>query len=517
MHEFFPPTLKPYDGQLEALANIRAAFREGKRFFVLEGPTGFGKSVVAKAVLNLCGKGFITSPINSLVRQYSQDQDLDLTEVRGQSTYACRSFPGLDCETAADVHKGHSETCMDYVPARDAFWTARHSVTNLHFLCYAPPIEGAIYPRDVLIIDEAHNLEDILISMGGRKIKPDHVRAIKARPFNFPGEDRKLLNTNKVAEWLRYFESAITNELEKVFDEKEKRDFESLKEGINFTLDCGDWITWSEKGNLVIAPMSAKRAAKRLFRCADRVLFMSATMGDIPLFLNTLGINETHVGIHRATSGFRPENRKIIYRNLGSMSKQKGQPGLPGMLEECSRILRERPDKRGIIHCHSRELQQRVSQHLEREFGRRILIHGSRNDRDEGVARLRNSRNGVLCAVAMTEGLDLWDDEARFCIFAKIPWRDLSDPYTAERRKRSQEWYENVTALSVIQGSGRVVRNENDYAETFVFDSSFTMLLPRFPEWWREAVQFGPSRPPKKLPARSIVADDWQKHGSQKK
>jgi Rad3-related DNA helicase len=75
---------------------------------------------------------------------------------------------------------------------------------------------------------------------------------------------------------------------------------------------------------------------------------------------------------------------------------------------------------------------------------------------------LRNSRNGVLCAVAMTEGLDLRDDDARFCIFAKIPWSDLSDPYTAERRKRSQEWYENVTALSVIQGSGRVVRNDKD-------------------------------------------------------
>ena len=74
-----------------------------------------------------------------------------------------------------------------------------------------------------------------------------------------------------------------------------------------------------------------------------------------------------------------------------------------------------------------------------------------------------------------------------------------------------------MTALSVIQGSGRVVRNEKDYAETFIFDDSFRMLLPRFPDWWREAVQVRTSGPPKKLPARSIVSDDWQKHGSQKK
>jgi Rad3-related DNA helicase len=514
VHKLFPPTLKPYDSQLEALRSIRTAFKGGKRFFVLEGPTGFGKSAVAKAVLNLCGKGFITSPVNTLVRQYSQDQHLDLTDVRGQSTYACRAFPGLDCEKAGDACKDHRRKCMDYVPARDAFWKAQHSVTNLHFLCYAPPIDGAVYPRDVLIIDEAHNLEDLLISMGRRKISPKHVRAINARPFSFPGEDRKLLDPNQVAEWLRYFESALSNALEAYSEGKEKRAFESLREGINFTLDCGDWITWNQEGNLVIAPMSAARAAKRLFRCAHRVLFMSATMGDIPLFLKSLGINETDVGIHRAVCGFRPENRRVIYCNLGSMSKQKGQPGLPRMLEECSRILRERPEERGIIHCRSRELQQRVSEYLEREFGRRILIHGSRNDRDAGVARLRNSRNGVLCAVAMTEGLDLPDDDARFCIFAKIPWPDLSDPYTAERKKRSEEWYENMTALSLIQGCGRVVRNEKDYAETFIFDSSFPLLLSRFPGWWREAVEFRPSSPPEKLPVRSIVADDREKHGS---
>jgi len=102
---------------------------------------------------------------------------------------------------------------------------------------------------------------------------------------------------------------------------------------------------------------------------------------------------------------------------------------------------------------------------------------------------LRSSRNGVLCAVAMTEGLDLKGDDARFCIFAKVPWPGLNDPYIAERRRRSQEWYENVTALAVVQGSGRVVRNETDFADTFIFDSSFPMLLSRCPEWWTAALQ----------------------------
>jgi ATP-dependent DNA helicase DinG len=491
LRRLFPPSLTPRDGQLDALDRIQTAFETGKRFFVLEGPTGFGKSAVAKAVLNTYEKGFISSPINTLVAQYSQDATLELTEVRGQSTYACRVFNNFDCEKAADVFEDHSERCADYILARNAFWTAHQSVTNLHFLFHAPPIEGALYPRDVLVIDEAHNLEDILISMGRRKISPKSVSAVGGPALEFRGNDQELLDQASVTEWLRYFESSIGFALGDMSDLKQKRDYESLRQSINFTLDCEDWIAWKDKGDLVIAPLSAVKAAQRLFRCADRILFMSATMGDIPLFLSNLGIREDQATIYKAECSFRPENRKIIYRNLGSMSKQKGQPGLIPMLQECSNILRARPEQRGIIHCHSRDLQQMVYQHLQKEFGKRILTHARGNDRNEGISRLRNSRNGVLCAVAMTEGLDLRDDEARFCIFAKIPWPNLTDPYTRERRHRSQDWYENLTALAVVQGSGRVVRSETDHADTFIFDSSFPTLLHCCPDWWTAALRSG--------------------------
>jgi Rad3-related DNA helicase len=490
VHKFFPVALEPREGQLKALELIKDAFDEGKKFFVLEGPTGFGKSALAKAVLNLCGTGFITSPLNTLVSQYSHNQDLALTEVRGQATYSCRAFHGVDCERASELFKDHSSKCFDYIAARDAFWKARHSVTNVHFLAYAPPIEGAFYPRKVLVVDEAHNLEEIIIRMGRRSITPQDVKGISALPLDLPGEEKELLNRNKVEEWLRYFDNAITIALKELSDGDERREYEGLRDAINFTLTSGDWITWKEKANLLIAPMSAKRAAKSLFRCASRVLLMSATMGDIPLLLKNLGIGDNEVAVHRAECTFPRENRKIIYRNLGSMSKKYNRPGLATMLQECSLILRNRPDERGIIHCHSWDLQNTVYQHLQKEFGRRILTHRGSRDRDRAIQELRVSANGVLCSVAMTEGLDLRDDDARFCIFAKIPWGNLSDPYIAERRKRSQDWYENMTALSVIQGSGRVVRSATDHADTFIFDGSFERLLPRLPDWWKEAIVY---------------------------
>ena len=191
MNRFFPAALTPRKGQLEALGLIKDAFDEGKKFFVLEGPTGFGKSALAKGVLNLCGTGFITSPLNSLVSQYSQDQNLELVEVRGQSSYTCRAFNGIDCERASDLFEDHSSRCSDYVVSRDAFWTARQSVTNVHFLSYAPPIEGAFYPRDVLVIDEAHNLEEIMSSGVMDRLPIRIIKGISALPPDLVCDEKR--------------------------------------------------------------------------------------------------------------------------------------------------------------------------------------------------------------------------------------------------------------------------------------------------------------------------------------
>src|SRR5262249_46851722 len=121
--ECFPNTLTPRQGQLDALREIARAFGSGKKFFVYEGPTGAGKSAVAKTVLNLLETGFITTPLNTLVYQYANDPKLaPLPEVRGKKTYTCRAFgrPSYapNCEQAEQAagSKHHASRCYDYIP-----------------------------------------------------------------------------------------------------------------------------------------------------------------------------------------------------------------------------------------------------------------------------------------------------------------------------------------------------------------------------------------------------------------
>ena len=343
--DHFPPSMKPRPGQIEALARIDAAFKSSQRFFVYEGPTGAGKSAVAKTILNCDETGIITSPLNMLVGQYANDPKLaPLPEVRGKATYQCSVFSkssySPNCEEAEDAAgwKAHSDRCADYIPARNIFWRSPQSVTNPHFLYYAPVIEGACRPRKVLVIDEAHKIEATLIGMGKRVISPKRVQEVGGKPFDFPIKpDKALLDPAPVGEWLTGFSSALGHAISNLDEHgeaaaKQKRKLQGLREGIEFTLNCGDWIAWLDTNAwgarvLNITPMTAHRAAAKLFRGFDHVLFASATIGNVDVFLRGLGIARSQAGVHLASCDFPPENRPVFYHPRDHWRRPPGQAG----------------------------------------------------------------------------------------------------------------------------------------------------------------------------------------------
>ena len=133
IHRRFPFTSER-PSQTDALDRI-AAFLDGpKRFFILEGPTGFGKSPVAIAAAEFAGSAYIISPQKALTAQYMRDfESHGLRDLKGAANYDC-GF-GLDCETAAVLygHANHIESCDGYIPAREAFKTAAVGVINFSY------------------------------------------------------------------------------------------------------------------------------------------------------------------------------------------------------------------------------------------------------------------------------------------------------------------------------------------------------------------------------------------------
>ena len=89
---------------------------------------------------------------------------------------------------------------------------------------------------------------------------------------------------------------------------------------------------------------------------------------------------------------------------------------------------------------------------------------------------------------SLIEGLSFDDDLCRFQIIMKVPYPSLADKFVSAKMNYDKQWYSNTTAISILQGVGRGVRNMHDWCVTFILDgcferlfySSFNMFPPEF-------------------------------------
>jgi Rad3-related DNA helicase len=84
----------------------------------------------------------------------------------------------------------------------------------------------------------------------------------------------------------------------------------------------------------------------------------------------------------------------------------------------------------------------------------------------------------------MFEGLSLDDDLSRFQIYVKAPYASLGEKRVKYIADNYKQLYELQTILRIIQGAGRSVRSEEDYATTYMLDSMLSYLWKsRLNEW----------------------------------
>jgi Rad3-related DNA helicase len=102
--------------------------------------------------------------------------------------------------------------------------------------------------------------------------------------------------------------------------------------------------------------------------------------------------------------------------------------------------------------------------------------------------------NGVLLSSSLWEGVDLKDDLSRFQIIAKVPYSNLSEKRTKVKMQKFPLWYKSQTVTKLLQGLGRSIRNEEDWAITYVLDSATSDLLirskPMIPKSYQDVMGF---------------------------
>jgi Rad3-related DNA helicase len=469
---------------------------------------------------------YILSPQKTLTAQYMKDfANLGLLELKGKANYWCHQFE-TDCDTASLLHggrddedagdnRGNPDLCCEYKPAKKAFIAGLMGVTNFAYYLNETQYSGQLKNRQLLILDEGHNTEGQILGFTDTVINPKRSEEHGAGklPFIKPGENAKtrewLVKTFVPAtqEYMRNLEE-LMNEAKYAQNREDQikygRKLDStdkflcrLNRFIN-SEDPGNWLCWSDKDSnvLTIKPLTATLYADEvLFRKAKKILIMSATILDFNTFMRNLGIKREDAEILAVPSEFPVENRPIFYRPVGLMSHKYIDQTLPKMGAMVEKILDKYAKHKGITQTHSYRITKYLTDFLRgKPASKRILTHTGeiQGSRDLAVQKHLSSPDPtVLFSPSMTEGLDLKEDLARFGISCKVPYPYM-DPYVKARMQRDPAWYEWLTALAIVQGTGRIVRSRTDKGHFYILDGSFEYFLTKnqkvLPKWWTDSI-----------------------------
>ena len=534
--EFFPYSQIREEQTIAIDFALDAFLNHGKKFVIIEAGTGVGKSAVGYTIAKYLnnkmlraeskyelGSYFITTQ-KILQEQYITDfgsGPRPMRSIKSSSNYKCTYNKKNSCGESqrllkvADKKSPFFKACTfgcAYKKAKEQFLEAGEGVSNFSYFLAETYYSGKIKPRELLVVDEAHNCDMQLSKFIEMSISEKFCNQVLS--LKFPEDNTQLQTFNWIKEVyepkLKVHVAQMESILEKYSGLREKLEqFVNLSQKYEM-LDkhlckIHRFLEIYEKDNWImnVAESDIQKSKKIefkpvcvaphsndiLFRNGEKILMMSATILDHQGFCETLGISLEDSAFISIPSPFPIENKPIIYAGVGRMSSSNIDSTLPKMAEAIKAILSEHPNEKGIIHCHSYKVAHFLKKNIRNS---RLLIHGSDN-RDRILNKhIKSKTSTVLLSPSMTEGVDLKDDISRFQILCKVPYPYLGDKLIKKKMNKWRWWYPLQTAKTIVQSVGRSVRSVDDHAVTYILDSDWIRFYNKnskyFPEDFRKSI-----------------------------
>ncbi|VFJ13676.1 helicase C-terminal domain-containing protein [Candidatus Nitrosocosmicus franklandus] len=257
-------------------------------------------------------------------------------------------------------------------------------------------------------------------------------------------------------------------------------------------------ITRNEIDNTIsrikLEPLVVSNYFEDIFDKGETSLLMSATILSKENLCKAVGLKDDDVKFIRVeSSDFPIRNRPIYLMNVAWLNAKTMNEALPNIVKVLDNLLTVHKNDKGIIHTTSYSQVQFIKNNLSKGNLSRLIETNPKFDRSEMILKHTQSpKPTVLISPSMFLGVDLKDDLSRFQIIVKVPYPDLTDKKISVLKQRNPKWYEWNTILRLIQAYGRSVRNSEDYANTYILDSSVSYLLKNgrdmVPKWFSEAI-----------------------------
>ena len=549
--------------QYETIEKIISSLNRNK-YFILESPTGVGKSVVGytvtKSLLDIhqinvnkqkCPPVIICTSTKQLQKQY---MDSFKNEKNVEFIWSAQNYP---CDlhyksegTDEKVYFGHPlcagkqcpsiDSCQ-YLIQKKKFLKSEVGITNYYYF-----INNIKLKPLYLICDEAQNLEKILVDMASIILSErslisfsnnilrnsSSVKSIGVSKFISQVKTLSVKNNinikNDIVPYVNSFIEHFEPIYEKVTDElnEKRKDFNSnnkkekenlsklsktqksienyLEKYKKFEKSKTEWVISErlkerENHKLRIKPLQIFEYFDiHIGNRINKTVYMSATICGFQEFAKSLGI-ENNGYDHIETKSIIPiKNRTVYYcKNIGSLNFKNKYDLLPKFIDIIDRIIKYQFEKdksiniNGIIHSVSYENAEYIKKNSK--YKKNIIVPTKNDLIDLNQYILGRKKNTIIVSPSILEGIDLIDELSRFQIFIKVPFGFLGDEWIKTKMTNNKKWYSRDAIIKIVQGCGRSIRSEKDWAETFILDSNFGRLMSYdidlFPKWFLESVK----------------------------
>ena len=484
--------------------------------------------------------GYILASDLNLIDQYQRDVEKYFPEwavIKGQQTYRC-SENGLNfssgacklkgCKSYGDIKKKFpicSAECP-YIVERDkaihsdllvctySFWLIQQNLVK-------PKLpEPPFTERNFTICDEAHKLVGIIQNHFSPKMVPDDIGKMKnIVEFGLDNDTiideietirKKIISTDdndRLIEYLIEYNEKMkvisdgVDTIKRDISEKTDRNEQLSKEDKTLAYNCeflDNHITGFSDYVDIIQSVGIYSMVKNYddlnrdvitFNCIDESylmnkhfhkhcvnkMYMSATIGDPNEFAKDCSFsNFNSIDI---PSTFDFTNSPIFYIPDYRLSYTEKEMNFPKVAELIDYTINMYAGRRGIIQTGSYKFAKSLADYLGPAARQRLILYDDTKEKTDALEYFKMCNDKILVGPSLIEGLSFDDDLCRFQIIMKVPYPSLADKFVKAKKDINPAWYSNTTAISILQGVGRGIRNENDWCVTFIFDGCYSYLM----------------------------------------
>ena len=524
----------PRYSQIKLINKINHAIGEGYKNIILEAGTGTGKSAIATTLANMYEDSYILTMTKQLQEQYLDDFSHMLVEIKGKGNYECNYKGHCDFCIKDEYNLSKCKDCAFKIAFKNAM-EADNVLTNYDFFYYMGVANKLLNSRELLILDEAHNLERKMLMLSSHNLnreyvstkfgvdifdplmsstrsynnlkrKPDYwielcddlVKICKERIKEIEGEHK-----NDVQVTLDEFENdpskfSSIDYIEKQRLETDMKSFNAISLGLKtnaLIIDIPDRDVILNNGMDIDAefkPFSVSEDTQEMLKLGNVRIFLTGTLGNKDKFCKWNNINPDETFYIYEKSPFDVEKRPIYPEFVASMSGQtRNVPNWKNdrAISKIRELLDRHKDEKGVIHTSSNEQAFWIMENLK-DYP---LVFVGGEDRNKVLKEFtQTNENIVLIGASIKDGVDFKGDLCRFQIIFKIPYPQLNEQ-VKYRKNLDKSWYYYQAVMSLMQAYGRGIRDKDDYCVMYIIDSDFVNLFnfnkSFFNEYFTEAIQ----------------------------